>query len=150
MHLLNSKLRTLEKRITILYDDQNLLGVDELVSLGRLVCVGGVHSAVDLLHLEQDGHGYTSPLLGRGVDHLHVPDTVFTDHDTAGSSVFLTYFVLADLATDCPNLRTFLGNVYRCDLGTDSLVHVFFKFQPGILRCQNTDDILCRYKCNGL
>ena len=81
MHLLNSKLRTLEKRITILYDDKNLLGVYELVSLGRLVCVGGVHSAVDLLHLEQDGHGYTSPLLGRGVDHLHVPDTVFTDHD---------------------------------------------------------------------
>ena len=128
MHLLNSKLRTLEKRITILYDDRNLLGVYDLVSLGRLVCVGGVHSAVDLLHLEQDGHGYTSPLLGRGVDHLHVPDTVFTDHDTAGSEVRLPYFVLADLAIDWTNPRTFLGRVYSSDVETDYLVHVFFKF----------------------
>ena len=105
MHLLNSKLRTLEKRITILYDDKNLLGVYDLVSLDRLVGVGGVHSAVDLLHLEQDDHGYNHakhvrPLLYSGMELFHVPDTIFTDHGTAGSSVFLTYFVLADLATD--------------------------------------------------
>ena len=132
MHLLNSKLRTLEKRITILYDDRNLLEVYDLVSLGRLVCVGGVHIAVDLLHLEQDGHGYTSPLLGRGVYHLHVPNTVFTDHDTAGSSVHLTYFILADVSIDWPNPHTFLGSVYSSDVVTDSLAHVPFKFQPDV------------------
>ena len=65
MHLLNIKLRTLQKLITILYDDKKPLEVYD--SLDGLVDVDGVHGGVDLLRLEQNDHGHTSPFLGRGV-----------------------------------------------------------------------------------
>ena len=136
MHLLNSKLRTLEKLITILYDDKKPLEVYD--SLDGLVDVDGVHGGVDLLRLEQNDHGHTSPLLGRGVNHLLIPDNVVTDHDTAGSSVFLPYFILADFAIDWTNPGIFLGSVSRSDVVTDYLAQVFLQVST---RRKDKDDI---------
>ena len=132
-----------------MYDDQNLLEVDDLDSLvveqlrslGRLVRVGVVHRTVDHLHPEQNDHGYNhsdqlifldvSPLLHSEMELLHVPDTIFTDHDgyltPVWSGVNPTDTFLQGLAIDWTNLRTFLGRVYSSDVETDSLVHVCFK-----------------------
>ena len=82
-----------------MYDDQNLLEVDDsdslvveqLRSLGKLVRVGVVHRAVDHLHLGQNDHGYihynqlisldVRPLLYGEVDHPYGYTVIVTVHD---------------------------------------------------------------------
>ena len=123
--LLNIKLRTLKKQITILYDDKKPLEVYD--SLDGLVDVDGVHGGIDLLRLEQNDHDHTSPLLGRGVNHLLIPDYIVTDHDTAGSEVLVPYLILADVAVDCPNPCIFLGSVSRSDVATAYFAQVLLQ-----------------------
>ena len=117
-----------------MYDDQNLLEVDDLVSLvveqlrslGRLVRVGVVHRTVDHLHLEQNDHGYihsnqlifldVSPLLYSEMELLHGYADFITVHDGYLTPVWSdgnppdTF--LQSLAIDWTNLRTFLGKAH--------------------------------------
>ena len=137
--LLNIKLRTLKKQITILYDDKKPLEVYD--SLDGLVDVDGVHGGIDLLRLEQNDHDLTSPLHGREMNHLLIPDYIVTDHDTAGSEVLVPYFILADVVVDCPNPCLFLGSFSHSDVATSFLAQVLFK---DLTRRKDEDDISTR------
>ena len=133
--LLNIKLRTPKKQITILHDNKKPLEVCD--SLDGLVDVDGEHGGIDLLNLDQNDHDLTSPFLGREMNHLLILDYIVTGHDTVGSEVLVPYFILADVVVDCPNPCNFLGSGSRGDVATSFLAQVLFK---DLTRRKDEDD----------